>query len=103
MVWNGEMYNLTGDESLTMENFNIEISEDSIILLNQGSTYGLDYQVDRFQHFVGDSISIREKKCELSVVETSLQRINKASLFQNDLCDTFQFPYCSKECHIFYT
>ncbi|CDO93105.1 unnamed protein product [Kluyveromyces dobzhanskii CBS 2104] len=77
MVWNGEMYNLTTNEPLTMEEFNINIEEDTIVLLNQGSTYALEYQVDKFHHFVGDVISIREKKCAVDSIETALQRINK--------------------------
>lgn len=78
MVWNGEMYNLTSEEPLTMEEFGLSVEEDVIVMLNQGSTYALDYQVDRFQHFAGDAISIREKKCAINSIETALQRINKS-------------------------
>lgn len=78
MIWNGEMYNLTTENPLSIEEFNINIAPDTIVMLNQGSTYALDYQVDRFQSFVGDSVAIREKRCAINEIETSLQRINRS-------------------------
>lgn len=78
MVWSGDVYNLTRSEPLSMLELKVDVAADTLVLLNQGSSYGLEYQIDRLYHCVGQSISFREKKCTLIGVENNLQKINKA-------------------------
>lgn len=78
MLWEGEMFNLSDDKVLIMDDFKLKTSPETLVLLNQGSTYAMEYQCDKFQHFVGDSVSFNERRCSISAVEDTLQKVNKA-------------------------
>ncbi|CCF59029.1 hypothetical protein KAFR_0F04340 [Kazachstania africana CBS 2517] len=78
MLWEGEMYNLSSKEPLKMKDFNFQLSPNSLVLMNQGSSYALEYQTDRFDQVAEGSVSFVEKRCSFQSVENNLQKINKA-------------------------
>ncbi|CUS23378.1 LAQU0S09e03422g1_1 [Lachancea quebecensis] len=78
ILWEGEMLNLSEDKVLTMQDFDIKLPVDSLVLLNQGSTYAMEYQCDKFQHYVGESVSFSERRCSMNAIEYTLQKINRA-------------------------
>lgn len=78
ILWEGEMLNLSEDKVLSMEDLDIKLSPNSLVLLNQGSTYAMEYQCDKFQHFVGHSVSFNERRCSMNKIEYTLQKINRA-------------------------
>ena len=38
----------------------------------------MEYQCDKFQHFVGHSVSFNERRCSMNKIEYTLQKINRA-------------------------
>ncbi|QLG70803.1 hypothetical protein HG535_0A07450 [Zygotorulaspora mrakii] len=78
MLWEGDMYNLSDEKVIKAEEFRLKVNQNTLILLNQGSSYALEYQSDRFQQIAGDSVSFIERRCSFEQVENDLQRINKA-------------------------
>lgn len=78
MLWEGDMYNLSGETILGLKDLNIEVNKDNLVLLNQGSCYALEYQAERLQQVAEDTISFIERRCSFSVIENNLQKINKA-------------------------
>ncbi|EHN03421.1 Ssk22p [Saccharomyces cerevisiae x Saccharomyces kudriavzevii VIN7] len=80
VVWEGQIYELSNDNILHSSDINLKKigSPNSLILLNQGSNYALTYQVDKFSLIAGDSVSVKERRCSIDAIESSLQRINKA-------------------------
>ncbi|SCW00310.1 LAFE_0C01332g1_1 [Lachancea fermentati] len=105
ILWEGEMLNLSEGITLTMSDFDVKISPDTLILLNQGSTYAMEYQCDKFQHYVGDSVSFSERRCSIHSIEYTLQKINRAyfrmtySVLSNfpKMLDTVQRQYRGNE------
>ncbi|CCH62898.1 hypothetical protein TBLA_0I02400 [Henningerozyma blattae CBS 6284] len=78
MLWEGDMYNLSGDTILGLKDFNFEVTKDYLLLMSQGSCYALEYQCERLQRITDDSISFIERRCSFPVIESNLQKINKA-------------------------
>ncbi|AMD22537.1 HHL233Cp [Eremothecium sinecaudum] len=78
ILWDGEMYNLASENELKIIDFNMDIASNTVTLLNQGSTYSIDYQCDRFAHFVGNSVSVLERFCSITQAEKVLKKIRKA-------------------------
>ncbi|SCU92123.1 LADA_0F14488g1_1 [Lachancea dasiensis] len=78
ILWEGEMLNLSYGLVLMTEDLDFKLSNDCLVLMNQGSTYALEYQCDKFQHFVGNAVSFNERRCSTRNVENTLQKINKA-------------------------
>lgn len=78
MLWEGEIYNLSDDFILKNEKFNIKVLPNHLTIINQGSSYALDYLSDRLLSHVGNCVSFVERKSSFSSVENGLQRINKA-------------------------
>ncbi|EDO18766.1 hypothetical protein Kpol_1028p40 [Vanderwaltozyma polyspora DSM 70294] len=78
MLWEGEMYNLSDDFILKLDEFKIKVSPNHLTMLNQGSSHSLTYLSDKMLQLAGNCISFVERKCSFSSVENGLQRINKA-------------------------
>ncbi|SCU77871.1 LANO_0A01486g1_1 [Lachancea nothofagi CBS 11611] len=78
ILWEGDMLNLSEGLVLTKRDFDIKLPSDTLVLLNQGSTYAMEYQCDKFQHFVGNAVSFSERRCSTSTIEYTLQKINRA-------------------------
>lgn len=78
MLWEGDMYNLSDDKIIKAEDFKHKLVPNTLVLMNQGSSYALEYQCDRFQQIVDDAVLCIERRCSLEQVENDLQRINKA-------------------------
>ncbi|CDF91353.1 ZYBA0S11-00892g1_1 [Zygosaccharomyces bailii CLIB 213] len=78
MLWEGDMYNLSDGSDIKADDFRNKVSSNTLLLMNQGSSYALEYQCDRFQQVVEDSVLFIERRCSFESVESSLQRINKA-------------------------
>lgn len=78
MLWEGDMYNLSDEKVIKIEDFKLKVSQNTLVLMNQGSSYALEYQSDRFQQIACESVSFIERKCSFEQVENDLQRINKA-------------------------
>lgn len=78
MLWEGEMYNFSNSNLLCSEKYSLNIKQGSLVLLNQESTYSLEYQRERLQRIAAKSISFIEKRSTFNEVEKILQKINKA-------------------------
>lgn len=78
MLWEGDMYNLSNENPLLFEKFKLKLKPNKLALLNQGSSYALEYQTDKFQQIAENTVSFIERKCSFSSIESNLQRINKA-------------------------
>lgn len=78
MLWEGDMYNLSSENPLLFEKFKLKLKPNKLALLNQGSSYALEYQTDKFQQIAEDTVTFIERKCSFSTIESNLQRINKA-------------------------
>ncbi|CAB4254772.1 similar to Saccharomyces cerevisiae YCR073C SSK22 MAP kinase kinase kinase of the HOG1 mitogen-activated signaling pathway [Maudiozyma barnettii] len=78
ILWEGDMYNLSSENPLQYEMFKLKFKTNKLTLLNQGSSYALEYQTDKFQQIAQDTISFIERRCSFSSIESNLQRINKA-------------------------
>ncbi|AAS52945.2 AER264Cp [Eremothecium gossypii ATCC 10895] len=78
ILWEGEMYNLSYEKQLNAEDFPVNITPGMLTLMAQGSTYSMEYQCDKFQHFAGNSVVFTEKRCSIVPAEQTLQKINKA-------------------------
>lgn len=78
VVWDGKMYNLSSETKIEFDNTFLKMPPNSITLINQGSSYALDYQCDRFLQVMGSTVTFLEKKCLLDNIEYCLQRINKS-------------------------
>lgn len=79
ILWNGKMYNINQNGGISLSDVNLDPLENSMTLLGQGSCYALEYQRERFQATVGDSVSSINKCCSVKEVEMLLQRIKKCS------------------------
>lgn len=77
MLWEGDMYNLSDGRGINADHFKSKLSSNTLLLMNQGSSYALEYQCDRFQQVADDSVLFVERRCSFNSVESSLQRINK--------------------------
>ncbi|CCD26603.1 mitogen-activated protein kinase kinase kinase SSK22 NDAI_0I00340 [Naumovozyma dairenensis CBS 421] len=78
MLWEGKMFNLAEDTVVKVQDLHLKITPNTMVLMNQGSSYALEYQCDRFQQIVGSSVSFIEKRCSFDFIENDLQKINKA-------------------------
>lgn len=78
MLWEGDMYNLSNENPLQYDKFKIKVKTNRLTLLNQGSSYALKYQIDKFEQIAQETVSFIERTCSFSSIESNLQRINKA-------------------------
>ncbi|CEP61113.1 uncharacterized protein LALA0_S02e07008g [Lachancea lanzarotensis] len=78
ILWEGEMLNLSDTVILTSNDFSVKLPTNTLVLMNQGSTYAMEYQCDRFEHFVGHAVSFSERRSSINQLEYTLQKINRA-------------------------
>lgn len=78
MLWEGDMYTLFDETPLQFEKFKLKLQVNKLALLNQGSSYALEYQTDSFQQIAEYTVSFIERRCSFNSIERNLQRINKA-------------------------
>ncbi|SCV04048.1 LAME_0H15324g1_1 [Lachancea meyersii CBS 8951] len=78
ILWEGEMLNLSDGVVLTGNDMNVKLPTETLVLMNQGSTYAMEYQSDKFEHFVADGVSFSERRCSINNLEYTLQKINRA-------------------------
>lgn len=76
MFWGGDIYDITDYKLITMEKLLPNIQPGTLTLMNQGSSYALEYQSDKFDSL--PSVSFVEKCCSYQAIENNLQRINKS-------------------------
>lgn len=76
MFWGGDIFDITDKKLITMEKLLTNIHPGTLTLMNQGSSYALEYQSDKFDLLA--SVSFIEKCCSYEAIENNLQRINKS-------------------------
>lgn len=76
MFWGGDVYDMTDYKLITMDKLLPNIQPGTLTLMNQGSSYALEYQSDKFDSL--SSVSFVEKCCSYQAIENNLQRINKS-------------------------
>lgn len=79
LIWNGDIINFFQDKPLKLKNLRVDVEYDDMILINQGSSYALDYQNDQFDNL--QSVKFIQKYCSYLPVEIDLKLIDE-SYFQ---------------------
>lgn len=78
VLWEGEVFDFSSGNEVDKLDLNMNIKPNTLVLLNQGSTYSSEYQCDRFEHFVDDTVTMVDRSCSINQVQTVLHKIRKA-------------------------